>query len=179
MLVFFTKIKYTIKNKILKTKEDITMNNEQYIPSSVEFAIYLNQVANNLNKQPGVTKIQKWLYVCYGLFLEMYETTLFDENPIAADYGPFFPLVHEKQKANNGCLDNIEINPRILNIPEYEEVVYTTLHYFGELSATKLVDWTHKKGTAWDKKYNIQNERYRPLDAVDIRADFASLIVRE
>ena len=150
------------------------MDNEAFITTSTDFAIYLSKVAASLEKEMNLTKVQKWLYICYGLFLELYGRRLFDEQPIAGDYGPFFPKVYELQKQTEGALEILSFNPAIAGVEAYNTVIYTTLEHFGETTATKLVDWTHKDGTAWQKKYS--HAKYNTLDDNDIKVDFAPLI---
>ena len=179
MLVLLKKIKYTIIRKCLKTKEGLAMNSESYTPTSVDFAIYLSKIATTLKKEINFTKLQKWIYVCYGLFLVRNGKRLFDEQPIAGDYGPFFPKVYELQKQMEGALEILDINPHIVNVQEYDSIIYTTLGYFGDASATKMVSWTHQKGTAWDKVYNTLGAKYTALDDNDVRADFEPLIMQE
>ena len=127
MLEFFKKVKYTIVSKILRRKGGFVMNDKAYTPSSVEFAVYLNSMALEKGCEVGVTKLQKWLYICYGLFLVWHNERLFEESPIAADYGPFFQEVHAVQRENNGDLSQVSLNKEITNIEKYEQVVQTVL----------------------------------------------------
>jgi len=143
---------------------------------SIDFAIYLNNKARELNKHVNVTKIQKWLYICYGLYFVVYNTQLLGERPRAWEYGPAFPRVHKKQKKNNDSLDGLLISDiSEKKLEKYDDVILSTLKNFGDWTANELVAWTHEKGRAWDKMYNINDARYAPMDNNDIIQDFKGL----
>ena len=158
-------------------KERFVMKDSLGDINSIQFATYLNVKASEMGIQAGITQIQKWLYICYGLFLELNDVRLLDEQPIAGNYGPFFPKVYEAQKLNGDTLSNLDFQFEI-NF-EYEQVVDSTLHYFGYWSASRLVNWTHQRGTAWYKKYAELNEKYEILNDDDIISDFRNIIIRE
>jgi len=143
---------------------------------SVEFAIYLNKKAKEKNLSVNVTKIQKWLYVCYGLYLAAYKKQLFNERPKAWDYGPAFPRVHKKQKKNADSLDGLKNNLSEKDLKVFDEIIDPTLEKFGNWTASQLVDWTHKDERAWDIKYNKLGERYGSLDNHDIFIDFEPFV---
>lgn len=144
--------------------------------NSIEFAIYLTQRANERNIHLNVTKLQKLLYICYGLYLSYAEEYLLDERPEAWQYGPFFPEVHKKQKENNDSLE--VLIPRISEdrFKEYDFLIDAVLEAFGTWTAMNLVEWTHQKGTAWHKKYVIQDRQKDFLDNFDIKLDFNKFV---
>jgi len=147
---------------------------------SVDFAIYLNNKANELGLSANVTQIQKWLYICYGLYLAAYDRQLLTERPKAWNYGPAFPRVHKKQKKNNDSLNYLETrinseNTNAEDFAKYEAVVNTTLKHFGDWTAGELVTWTHEPGTAWDKKFK-GDDMYSNMDNHDIIMDFKKLL---
>ena len=141
---------------------------------SVDFAIYLNEKAKKLGKNVNVTKIQKWLYICYGLYLTVNNKQLLNERPQAWNYGPFFPKVHDMQKRNGDSLDGLSNRIDSAKFAEYDDVVDATLKNFGDWSASKLVNWTHESGSAWDKKIKL-GEKLGSLDNHDIAMDFERL----
>ena len=145
---------------------------------SIDFAIYLNQKANDMKLAVNVTKIQKWMYICYGIYLAAKNRQLLDERPKAWDYGPAFPRVHKKQKKNGGSLDSVNPTISIEHLTKYDEIAIPVLKHFGSWTAAGLVEWTHAKGTAWDKKYNY-NEKYASLDNHDIILDFERFVIRD
>lgn|GEM_PF-1115399 len=145
---------------------------------SVDFAIYLNKKAKEQKQQVNVTKLQKWLYICYGLHLALHESQLFAERPKTWDYGPAFPRVHKTQKKNNDTLDTLLDKIDVQAFSQYDKLINTVLKYFGGWTAQKLVDWTHRPGTAWHKRIKM-GERYEPMDNYDILLDFKGLVLDE
>jgi len=145
---------------------------------SIDFAIYLNKKAQMLKKNINVTKIQKWLYICYGLNLALEKKQLLYERPRAWEYGPAFPRVHSLQKKHNNSLDNLKTEASLSDLTNYDEIITTTLNYFGNWTASELVAWTHEDGKAWNKAM-LCNGINTPLDNLDIQNDFLKIIVVE
>jgi len=143
---------------------------------SVDFAIYLEKKALEKGKKPNVTQIQKWLYVCYGLYLFVDKKQLFTERPKAWDFGPVFPRTHSKQKKNGDTLQSLISSINTREFEKYDDLIEATLKLFGDWTASELVAWTHKEGSAWDKKYNIMDEKYSSMDNGDIILDFKRLV---
>ena len=141
---------------------------------SIEFAIYLNQKARERNISVNVTKIQKWLYICYGLYLAVYEKQLLHERPKAWDYGPAFPRVHKTQKKNNDSLDGLVSRISKYDFSRYDSLISATLNKFGDWTSSELVTWTHAKDTAWDKTIRYAGN-YSSMDNHDILLDFRRL----
>jgi len=143
---------------------------------SVDFAIYLNKKAHELGIQTiNVTKIQKWLYICYGLYLAVHEKQLLSERPKAWDYGPAFPRVHKTQKRNDNSLDYLQNTRSQEDLQKYDDVIKATLENFGTWTASDLVAWTHEKGKAWRKTIELEG-RYSSMDNYDILLDFKGMI---
>ena len=144
---------------------------------SVEFAIYLNQKATELGLSVNVTKIQKWLYICYGIYLAAKGEQLLTERPKAWEFGPAFPRVHKKQKKNNGSLNGLPMSISADSLGKYDEVIIPVLDHFGTWTASGLVAWTHEEGKAWHKKYH-NDEKYASLDNHDIILDFERFVTK-
>lgn len=142
--------------------------------SSIDFATYLSMRARREGKFVNVTKIQKWLYICYGLHLATTGETLFDERPIHMQFGPFFSSVHLVQKEYDNDFSSLEKRLTYADFSQYDEIINTTIEYFGDLTASSLVDWTHEEGKAWEKA-----DKFMPLDLENIRRDFMEIIVNE
>ena len=142
---------------------------------SVEFAIYLNKKANDLGKHTNMTKIHKWLYICYGTYLVAYnKQPLLNEQPQAWDHGPFFPRVYDKQKANGDSLDGLDVDIDVEKFKQYDEIIDPILGHFGTWSATGLVNWTHEEGKAWDKAFSKGKKSL--IDHSDIYSDFRRFV---
>jgi len=142
---------------------------------SVDFAIYLNKKAQDLGKVVNITKIQKWLYICYGLYLVVNEKQLLAERPKAWDYGPAFPRVHKKQKKNNNDLANLISTIKVENFVKYDSVIQATLANFGDWTASELVAWTHEPNKAWDKTLKAEGI-YSVMSNENILSDFKEIL---
>ena len=142
--------------------------------NSVDFAIYLYKKAAEAEKHINITKIQKWLYICYGLHLAVEGRQLFDEKPQAWDYGPFFPDVHGAQKLLANDLSRLEFRIENVDFSKYDKLINATLKHFGDWNAGQLVDWTHKKNTAWYKQTKA-GEKYGEMNNDNILSDFERL----
>ena len=145
---------------------------------SVDFAIYLNKKAHENGKTVNVTKIQKWLYICYGLYLAVYSKQLLTERPKAWDYGPAFPRVHKKQKKNGNSLDGLRNAMPLNKYEKYDDLIQATLEKFGDWNASELVAWMHDENKAWQKTMTYVGP-YAPMDNFDILLDFKSILPDE
>ena len=131
------------------------------------FAKYLTEkLKNKLNS----TKLQKFLYMCYGLFLKENEKCLLKERPKAWDFGPVFPSVHSCEK--KGKLENIILSEKDLKLlSKYDDLIDRVVKEYDHFTATELSNLTHEDGTAWSKKYS-NGKKYEELDIYDIFLDF-------
>ena len=144
---------------------------------SLDFAIYLNKKAKEANKHINVTKLQKWLYICYGLYLALYDTQLLKERPKAWEYGPAFPRVHTAQKKNKGSLDSLVFRQTRDELGKYDDIIDAALRVFGDWTASELVEWTHNDGMAWKRTIGLEGQKaYAPMDNLDIKRDFEKLM---
>ena len=139
---------------------------------SVDFAVYLNKKARDAGKHMNVTKLQKLLYICYGLYLAAENEQLLTERPKAWDYGPAFPRVHKKLKSG---LERLEGQTDFSDLTEYDFIIDPILDHFGNWTAGNLVDWTHKDGSAWSKQVE-HGYKYEVMDNMDIKSDFTGFI---
>ena len=146
--------------------------------NSLNFAIYLYQRAVERGITPNVTQIQKWLYVCYGIFLRAHNSQLLDEKPEAWDYGPFFPNVHKAQKKTDGNLALLASRINENDFVDFIPIIDVVMRHFGNLTAGQLVDWTHEVGSAWHQQWHGRKKsggRYTAMDNHDIILDFERL----
>lgn len=128
-------------------------NSEQYKYSSVVVAKYIVATANEKHLTINMTKVQKLLYIAYGLFLAVRGERLTNEHPQAWPYGPVFPTT--RNKLLNVDLYGISKSEESLaeikadeDVNALIELVFTT---FGSWSALKLTNWSHGDGTPWQK----------------------------
>ena len=178
-LQFLCKLWYYVTNKINRKVSKVAATAESAVfgeVDSIDFAIYLNQKAHEFKIPVNVTKIQKWLYICYGLYFAINGEQLLTERPKAWDFGPAFPRVHNKQRKNNGSLDNLAMKTSVIELSKYDAVIRATLDNFGDWNASELVAWTHEPGRAWHKTFVLLDAKYAPMDNNDIMIDFRSIV---
>ena len=144
--------------------------------NSVDFAIYLGKKARDRNLLINTTKLQKWLYICYGAYFAKKEEQLFNETPKAWQYGPVFPSVYNKQIKYGHSLAELAdtIDDEALSV--YDWLIEPILEHFGKWTAIQLVYWTHEKGKAWHKQYHMRGEKNVSMDNYDIMSDFRELV---
>ena len=118
--------------------------------SSGEYMRLIKWLGNNyFGKIFGVTKAQKILFICYGIYLAQTGKEMFEETPQAWPFGPVFPSTyHFYEQIPWGNLseeekEKYESNPEALKIVAR---VVSQLHGF---SATRLSDWSHRDGSPW------------------------------
>ena len=143
---------------------------------SVDFAIYLGKKARDKHLYVNTTKLQKWLYICYGSYFAKKGEQLFNEIPRAWQYGPVFPSVYNKQMKYGHSLHELVGGIDEDSFSDYDWIIEPVLDYFGKWSANQLVSWTHEEGTAWYKQYRLRDEKNTPMDNFDIMSDFKAYV---
>lgn len=114
-------------------------------------------------------KLQKLVYMCFADYLCNTGKNLFTDKIIAYKYGPVIEAVYKKYKkygyklieerAKNIKIDNKYEMPsksRILFAEDGTEKLISiekTLNKYGNLSASKLVELTHKENTPWARTH--------------------------
>lgn len=143
---------------------------------SVLIAEYLRAVAYSKKLNLNVTKVQKLLYILYGLFLKKYDRLIINETPKAWPYGPVFPNTREKVNydkvpdINDPCFDTIKHDDTLL-----KEVAYVIENY-AQYSAGQLSSWSHSKDGPWDKTTHLPNFKWNyPIGNNLIKSYFKSI----
>ena len=96
--------------------------------NSVDFAIYLSQKAEIRGMKINVTKIQKWLYMCYDIYLAMYKKQLLSERSKASEYGPVFTKVQDVQmKCSHYCLSDLRCKTDMSKYDGIDEIIRTDM----------------------------------------------------
>lgn len=121
--------------------------------NSVTLAKYIVAVANEKRLSINITKVQKLLYIAYGIFLAVKESRLTNERPQAWPYGPVFPTTRNKllrvdlktiTKESDDFSD-------IKNDEEINSLMDLVFDTFGDWTASQLTEWSHADGTPWQK----------------------------
>lgn len=118
-------------------------------------------------------KLEKLVYLCYADYLCRYDKKLFIDKIYAYKYGPVIETVYEKYKVygyNEIRNDDKDISAtNILELPSKSRILFAedgirkigsidkALDLYGNLTASELVDITHRKNTPWDVSGSGQN----------------------
>ena len=152
---------------------------EEYKYNSVEVAKFIVATANNKHLSINMTKVQKLLYIAYGIFLAVKGYRLTNEHPQAWPYGPVFPTTRNKLlkidlysiATSDSDLSDIKDDVEIKSLIE---LVFRS---FGGWSAAQLTDWSHGEGTPWQKSVSTEGFSWgRQIPDEYIKSYFASII---
>lgn len=139
-----------VQDKLRLIKHNAMTFPDTYKFNSVDVAKYIAGKANERNIVINITKIQKLLYIVYGIYLRVYKERLTDEHPQAWPYGPVFPTTRDKLVKT--CLQSIKSSdtPEYLrNDAKLNKTIDFTLDNFGIFNAGQLTEWSHRNGTPW------------------------------
>ncbi|MCK1158314.1 DUF4065 domain-containing protein [Streptococcus uberis] len=115
-------------------------------------------------------KLQKLVYLAYKEYLLKHQEQLFKEEIVAYQYGPVIEEVYQKFKSHGSNTITIDDTTqyilkdvhlpqalgRMLLSKDAEKIVPVLLKVikqYGSLSASKLVELTHRKGGPWETVY--------------------------
>lgn len=154
--------------ELMKNKEEFTeilLKDKEL--SGVDVARYI------LTKIPCThLKLEKLVYMCYADYLCKEDTKLFKDVIYAYKLGPIVDSVYKKYKKNGAdYIDNektyneiskkMPIRSRVISSHEGLKKLISidrTLQKYGDFSASKLVDLTHKELSPWFKtKENVES----------------------
>ena len=122
---------------------------------------------NDKNIPISITKLHKLLYIVYGTYLIIENKSLFDNDedncPSCFEYGPLFKSVQREYKNGNINFEDKNFEDKNLEDKNLEDkvlpIVDVVISKFGAYSARALSDWSHRKGSAWDKAE--KEDKYR------------------
>lgn len=133
--------------KVSMTGEDT------YKYNSVVFARYIAAEANSRRITINMTKIQKLLYISYGVYLAVRGERLLNEHPQAWPYGPVFPTTRNKLLKQD--LYSISLKDEDLyelrDNKDAKSLINIVFSAFGNMSAMELSEWSHSSGSPWDE----------------------------
>ena len=125
-------------------------------------------------------KLQKLVYLCFADYLCDTGKQLFTDKIYAFKYGPVVDTVYERYKEYgykpiDQETEDID-NKNIFEMPAKSRIIFAedgtekilsidkTLRKYGSLSASQLVDLTHKEKTPWSKTFKGTEEVYSSID---------------
>jgi uncharacterized phage-associated protein len=139
---------------------------------SVDVARHILSVCGDNNVvDMNNTKLNKFLYIVYGVYLAVHGKPILTEKPKYFPYGPVFPKVFK----NYG-----ELTPIKFEIEEdLKEIINKTVNTYRGYSAGQLSYWSHKEGSPWDRIKNMDGQKYgRELNDNDIYNYFKNNVVK-
>jgi uncharacterized phage-associated protein len=152
-----------------------------YEYKSEDVARYIAAYANEHKYVINMTKIQKLLYIAYGVYLAIKDKRLTNEHPQAWPYGPVFPITRNKLSKEE--LTDISFkDPQLQKMSEdvdFSALIKLVFKVFGSKTAGYLSEWSHMPGSPWDAI--VKSEKFKWGDRIDdifIKEYFVSIIVK-
>lgn len=144
---------------------------------SIDVASYIVKFCAFKNRFINLTKLQKILYSCYGVFLSAFKEKLCKETPRAWEHGPVFPKVYDiTSKNRDGFVQYlIEYDDKCRTNLSHDkiDVLNKTIDVFSQYSAGDLVRWSHLEGGPWAQTVE-QKGLYKEINDDLIRDYFGS-----
>jgi len=141
-----------ITQEISKNMEE-TLNKamiaDTFVCNSVVLAKYIAAYANANGFVINMTKLQKLLYITYGLYLAVKGKRLTNEHPQAWPYGPVFPTTRNRLLKVN--LEDIKDEHDETITDEIKSCVKLVFKTYGIYNGSYLSQWSHQFGSPWDQ----------------------------
>lgn len=152
---------------------------DTYIYKSTDVAKYIVALANEKKISINMTKVQKLLYITYGAYLCVYGERLVDEHPQAWPYGPVFPTTRNKLlKQDLFAITQKEVSSELVEDEKVKMMIDFVFSEFGTWNAGQLSEWSHKKGSPWDKACRQRGFKWGGLIPDDtIKEYFGTIII--
>ncbi|MDH6305183.1 putative phage-associated protein [Parabacteroides sp. PF5-5] len=150
-----------------------------YKYNSVDIAKFIAAYANKHKYTINMTKIQKLLYIAYGTYLSVKNERLVDEHPQAWPYGPVFPTT--RNKLSKTVIQSISYDdPDVKKNSEdstLSSLITLVFNSFGQNNAVSLSEWSHKKGSPWEKTTIIDGFKWGDIIPDKYIKDYFDTIV--
>ena len=152
---------------------------DTYKYKSVDVAAGIINEANEKKVSINITKLQKLLYIVYGIYLIACKQRLTEEHPRAWPYGSVFPVARCEflDKMYRPLSDSMSLVTDCCNDSDVRSIVDFVLDSFGKWTAGQLTEWSHQPGSPWEKTTRRKCFRWgEAIDDGDI-CDFFSKLV--
>lgn len=126
---------------------------ETYRYNSVDVARFIIATANEKRISINITKVQKLLYIAYGLYLAVKNERLTDEHPQAWPYGPVFPTTRTRLVDADFYSITFE-SPSLAEMKQQDDIrslFELVFNHFGQWTASQLTAWSHSDGSPWER----------------------------
>lgn len=155
---------------------DIIQDTYRY--KSTDVALHLAAVANERRVSINMTKIQKLLYITYGVFLRVYRERLLNEHPQAWPYGPVFPTTRNRLlKLDLYSITAQDVPQEVRTDAQLQEIIAFVFASFGGWNAGQLSEWSHRQGSPWEKTTNREGFVWGGAISDDLIYDYFAKIV--
>jgi uncharacterized phage-associated protein len=126
------------------------MDSEAFKYKSTDVAEYLLYRASEDGIVMNMTKLQKLLYISYGIYLSVKDARLSNEHPQAWPYGPVFPTTRNKFLKVSFDDPQYDKNKEIYKDTDMISLADLVFSVFGSWTAGQLTEWSHAEGTPWE-----------------------------
>lgn len=126
--------------------------------TSVDIARYIIAVANKKGKSINMTKLQKLLYITYGIYLAVNDSRLFEEHPQAWPYGPVFPTTRNRLLSTDfyGITFSSSEFVALRSDQDINALIDLVFRSFGDWTASQLTEWSHRNGSPWERTVELE-----------------------
>lgn len=143
--------------------------------SAIDIAKAIITEIKNQDSYINITKLQKLLYIVYGVYLVEENQELFNEEPLCLPFGPVFDSVLQSYKQNE--LELQDVSNSSCNIDEnIQNTIERVVRGFGTYDARTLSEWSHRKGSAWYYANNESNIWGNQIKKEYIKAEFIPIV---
>ena len=155
------------------------MVDDKFLYNSVTMASYIIAYANEHRYMMNMTKLQKLLYITYGVYMAVKGERLINEHPQAWPYGPVFPTTRNKLlkkdfsvfKLTDANLKEVADNS---DMPSLMNLVFNS---YGSKTAAFLSEWSHKPGSPWDKTVNQESFKWGDRSPDELIQDYFKTLI--
>ena len=149
--------------------------------NSVEIARYIIAIANSKAIPINMTKVQKLLYIAYGVYLAVMEERLLNEHPQAWPYGPVFPTTRNKLLKCNFYNINLKDGEfdKLRNDDTLNSLLKSVFSTFGFWTASQLSEWSHQDGSPWEVTTNQEDFSWGQVISDDDIKGYFKLITKQ
>lgn len=151
--------------------------------NSVVAAKFIAAKLKEKGRDVNITKIQKLLYVAYGLYLAVFDVRFVDEHPQAWPYGPVFPTTRNKL-CKDETLAAISLQDpdleAIIDDAQVNALFESIYSVMGDWTASQLVEWSHQPDSPWDYCTRMEGFKWgTQMDDNLIKLYFNSLLIKD